>query len=187
VTRIGKDSTVVELAGIVSEHLRARGIQAVLSGGALAGIYSEGEYVSKDIDFITSASTRELARALADLGFHKGAGRHFLHPETDIAVEFPHGPVSVGKQIVQHTVLLDTLAGRIAVLSVTDAVKDRLAGFIHWRDQQNLQQARLIAGHHAVDEEAILDWAAEEGAGREALERIRLTLQRARIIRSGVR
>lgn len=184
-TRITRHTTVAELAGLVSEHLRRHGINVVLSGGALTGIYSEGEYMSKDIDLITFSRVKELESALAQLGFRKGAGRHFIHPDTDILVEFPSGPVSVGRQIIKHTDIahLDTPGGRIAVLTATDAAKDRLAGFIHWNDQQNLHQAKLIASHHLLDETAILNWAAGEGAGEDLLARISIALQEGATVR----
>jgi len=113
---ITKDMAVAELAGIVAEHLRSRGIDVVLSGGALVGIYSHGEYMSEDIDFVTFASNKEIAPALAELGFRKGPGRHFIHPGTNLILEFPRGPLSVGEELVT-VVDLETLGGRISVLS----------------------------------------------------------------------
>jgi hypothetical protein len=41
-----------ELAAFVDTHLRDKGIQVILSGGASAAIYSNYQYVSKDLDFI---------------------------------------------------------------------------------------------------------------------------------------
>ena len=48
-----------ELAAYVHDHLRKTGIDVVLSGGAAVGIYSQGEYVSKDIDFVNTNFTRQ--------------------------------------------------------------------------------------------------------------------------------
>ena len=44
--------SVGEVAAYVSSHLRGLGIDVVLSGGSCVTIYSEGKYVSKDLDFI---------------------------------------------------------------------------------------------------------------------------------------
>jgi hypothetical protein len=53
------ESTTIEgLAGIVSATLDAVGISAVLSVGAVVSIYTNNEYESGDLDFISSASTR---------------------------------------------------------------------------------------------------------------------------------
>jgi hypothetical protein len=175
-SKISRSTSVEALAGIVAEHLRSRGIEVVLSGGALVGIYSQGEYMSKDIDLVTFASTKDLQAALAEIGFRKGPGRHFVHPATDILVEFPRGPVSVGEEIVKDVVQLDTLGGRVAVLKPTDAVKDRLAGYIHWNNAASFEQARLIAERHPIDSGAVLAWAGKEGASAEMTSRIRQML-----------
>ena len=50
---ITKNSTVEEIAALVSQKLTDGGIQAVLSGGAVVSIYSNNEYESKDLDFVS--------------------------------------------------------------------------------------------------------------------------------------
>ena len=47
-----KEMTNAELAAFVESHLRERGIEVVLSGGACVSIYSNGKYVSSDLDLI---------------------------------------------------------------------------------------------------------------------------------------
>ena len=44
--------TLGELAAYIDTHLREHGINVVLSGGACVAIYSDHQYVSKDLDFI---------------------------------------------------------------------------------------------------------------------------------------
>lgn len=181
---ITKDMAVAELAGIVAEHLRSRGIDVVLSGGALVGIYSHGEYMSEDIDFVTFASNKEIGPALAELGFRKGPGRHFIHPGTNLILEFPRGPLSVGEELVTTVVDLETLGGRISVLSPTDAVKDRLAAHIHWKDETPFAQARSIASRHEVDLDAIVSWAKAERASEEVVDRIQQMLKKCALFRA---
>ena len=48
---IGQLSTAA-LGAWVQEHLRVKGIDMVLSGGACVSIYSNGKYVSMDLDMI---------------------------------------------------------------------------------------------------------------------------------------
>ncbi len=50
-----EDTTLTELAVIVSDTLEHEGIIATLSGGAAVSIYTEGRYVSKDLGFVTIA------------------------------------------------------------------------------------------------------------------------------------
>ncbi len=74
-------STPIEqVAATVSAALAAAGITAVLSGGAVVQIYTSGLYVSRDLDFVTSAGHREIEVVLGRLGFVRQVGRHFVHP-----------------------------------------------------------------------------------------------------------
>jgi hypothetical protein len=54
-TKINRDSTLSDVAAIVSDALQEAGIAATLSGGAAVSIYSNNEYQSKDLDFVTAA------------------------------------------------------------------------------------------------------------------------------------
>ncbi len=107
-------------------------------------------------------------------------GRHFEHPETSIFVEFPPSPLSVGSEPVAKidVHILDT--GTLRVISPTDSVKDRLSAYYHWKDQQALTQAILIARHHDIDLNEIRRWSSSEGK-LQAFESIvvKLTLSKA--------
>jgi hypothetical protein len=87
--KISKTSTIHEVASIVCECLLGSGIQAVLSGGAVVSIYTQNEYESNDLDFISSADIKSIAAALEKIGFQKTAGRHFIA----IPNSFCHGQV----------------------------------------------------------------------------------------------
>lgn len=84
-----------DLGAFVQEHLRKKGIDVVLCGGACVSIYSQGKYVTMDLDMIhvdLISPKRSLIReAMNGLGFTEH-GRYFTHPYTDIFVEFPKGP-----------------------------------------------------------------------------------------------
>lgn len=162
---------VEEIAALVSEALGAAAIDAVLSGGAVVSIYSDNEYESYDLDFITSHSHAEIGRALAALGFARAPGRHFVHPRTRFIVEFPPAPVMVGEQLVTDFAEWKTPAGTIRLLTPTDAVKDRLSAFFHWSDRQALEQAVAIACRQPIDLADIKRWATREpGPSREKFD-----------------
>ena len=55
---ITRETTLTDLAAIVSTALERHGIGATLSGGAAVSIYSDNRYESEDLDFgIGSNST----------------------------------------------------------------------------------------------------------------------------------
>ena len=141
-----------ELAAFVQEHLRAREIEVVLSGGAVVGIYSDGKYVSKDIDLVNAqfVERHRIESAMQEIGFIP-VGRHFEHPNSDQIIEFPTGPLSLGSDKVTqiNEIMMET--GILRTLSPTDCVKDRLSHYFHWGDQQCLVQAKLVAANHLID------------------------------------
>lgn len=158
------DMSAEELAGLVCQALRDAGVTVTLTGGACVSIWSEGRYVSHDLDFIEEGPVprRKVVDALKALGFEP-KGRHFVHPETEFFVEFPTGPLMVGGQRVERVSERATPAGTLRLLTPTDCVKDRLAAFFHWNDRQSLEQALLVATAQGVDLDDVRRWSQSEG------------------------
>jgi hypothetical protein len=42
-------------------------------------------------------------------------------------------------------------------------VKDRLASYFHWNDQQGFEQALLVGKNHTIDLNELKRWAKSEG------------------------
>ena len=168
---------LTQLAATISEALAREEIEAVLSGGAAVQIYSDGIYVSKDLDFVTAASNKEIGTVLGRLGFEATTSRRLYQREgTEYLVEFPSAPLALGRELVREWHQLRTAYGTIQILSPTQSVKDRLAAYIHWRDLQALRQAGEIALRHAVDLADIFSWLKGEGAAKRDIEAVRKVL-----------
>ena len=184
---ITKRSTIGDVAAIVSQTLTNAGISVVLTGGACATLYSEGAYQSHDLDFILQARTqrRALDDAMSSIGFRRETDR-YVHPATELFVEFPKGPLAIGDDLDVRPVRLDLGAGSTLALSATDACRDRLAAFYHWSDRQSLDVAVQIALRHRVRMTAIASWSEREGATekfgefQQAIRRARSQSTRAR-------
>jgi hypothetical protein len=159
------DMSAEELAGLVCEALLKAGITTTLSGGGCVAIWSEGKYVSRDLDFIEEGPVprRKVKAVLAELGFVE-KHRYFVHPDTEFFVEFPTGPLTVGDERVEKVAIRNTIGGRLRLLSPTDCVKDRLAAYFHWNDRQALKQAVLVAKAQPVDMTDLRRWAKAERA-----------------------
>ncbi|RLD03598.1 MAG: hypothetical protein DRI56_12200 [Chloroflexota bacterium] len=167
-----------ELAAYVQNHLRKAGIEVVLSGGAAVGIYTNGEYVSKDIDLVNArfADRRNIEKAMLEIGFNS-IGRHFENPSSKHLVEFPPGPLFLGDGKVNEISELKFNTGILRVLSPTDCVKDRLAHYYHWGDRQCLTQAILVAEKNNINISDIQEWSKTEGKAVE-FEEIRSALEK---------
>jgi len=158
----------IEIAAFVQSCLAEKGIRVVLSGGAATAYYSLNRYVSADIDLVNVYMVRrELIRSvLNERGFVE-VGRHFKHPDSPYLVEFPPGPLTVGVEPVKQVEEVELVSGILSVISATDCVKDRLAAFYHWGDQQCLYQATLIRNSVAIDLSEIERWSKGEGKDEE--------------------
>ncbi len=81
---INTKTTAMELAALVSQTLEAAGIKATLSGGGAVSIYTDNEYQSNDLDFVTAERREELSAALSLIMFTlAGDQRHFTHHHSD--------------------------------------------------------------------------------------------------------
>ena len=160
---IDRRTTPEQLAARVSEALEAAGIHAVLSGGGAVTIYTDNAYQSKDLDFVSSASTVAIQSALEPLGFRLERRRYFAHPDTDFLLEFPAGPLGFGHLVVDTSDELATPDGVVRIISPTHCVMDRLAAWFHWADRQGLDQAVSVAARQGVDLAALRAWAKAEG------------------------
>lgn len=159
-----KEMSLGELAAFICTYLQENGIPCVLTGGACVSIYTENRYMSFDLDFIETYSSRrkELIRVLAKIGFEE-ENRYFKHPDTQYFIEFPTGPLAIGSEPVKDTNTIEFETGRLILLSPTDSVKDRLAAYYHWNDKQCLEQALLIAQNHSIDINEVRRWSEQEG------------------------
>jgi len=154
-----------EFGAFIQSELRLENIDVVLSGGASVAIFSEGKYVSKDLDMVPefSLKVRKLSDAMIKIGFEEQKTRYFIHPDTDHIVEFPPGPLSVGSEPVKEIIEIEYVTGILRVISATECVKDRLAASYHWDDKQGLIQAVLVALRNNVDLDEIKRWSLVEG------------------------
>ena len=109
-------------------------------------------------------------------GFYE-EGRYFRHPDSPFFIEFPPGPLAIGKESIKQIVEKKLSTGILKVISPTDCVKDRLAAYYHWNDQQSLVQAILVAQQNKIDLEEIRRWSQAEGK-LEEFEKIKSRLKK---------
>lgn len=171
--RISRRTSIEELAATVSGALEAAGISATLSGGAAVTLYANNEYVSGDLDFVTSARIEAIAEVLLSLGFVRQPGaRQLGHPDTDLYVEFPPGPLAFGETTFgdDEATTLQTAYGPLRIVTATQLVMDRLAAYAHWHDGQSYDQAVMVARRQDVDWAQLRSWAKREDLADEVVD-----------------
>lgn len=154
---------IKDLAAIVAEKLRDKGIDSLVVGGACVSIYTQNKYLSSDIDVISHATLKQIDSAMYEIGFSRKRSRHFTRTGCPFFVEFVSPPAAVGKEPIKSRSALRTKFGTIILISPTDCVKDRLAAFFHWNDTQAFEQARMVAQTQDINMEEIRKWALKEG------------------------
>lgn len=158
-----KSMNMTELAAYVCSELEKNNIDVVLSGGSCVEIYSRGDYTSYDLDLINryNETFYKIKNVMLDLGF-KEEGKYFIHDDTKYFIEFPSGPLGVGDEHVSKIDKIKTKYGILKLLTPTDCVKDRLAAYFHWDDEQSLTQAIWVALRNDIDLDNIEKWAKKE-------------------------
>jgi len=161
-----KDMSMEELGAFVCSALEKEGIDTVLSGGCCVEIYSHGEYTSDDIDLVDrfNGGHRKIKVVMEKIGFkeHK-IKRYFVHEDTELFIEFPKGPLGVGDAPIKEISSRKSETGILKLLTPTDCIKDRLAGYFYWDDEQNLEQAIWVAEANKFDILAVEKWSTDEG------------------------
>lgn len=100
---------------------------------------------------------------MISLGFTQDTSRLFIHPKSKYFVEFPGKSMEIGDEIIKEFSERTTNGNTLVLLTPTDCVKDRLAAFIHWNDQQGLIQAVMVAKAQHVSLEKIKGFCISEG------------------------
>lgn len=158
-----KNMNMKELASYVCSELDKADIKVVLSGGSCVEIYSRGDYTSYDLDLINryNATFYKINEVMIRLGF-KEKGKYFIHVDTKYFIEFPSGPLGVGDDGVKNINEITTKYGVLKLLTPTDCIKDRLAAYYHWNDEQSLTQAVWVALKNEIDFEDLKEWSKKE-------------------------
>jgi hypothetical protein len=182
---ITRDSAVADIAVIVSDALERAGITATLSGGSAVTIYTDNEYLSRDLDFVTSAMRADLDPVLAALGFeHTGVPRmsQFEHPDVDWYLEFLPSPLSFGHLSVDPSdcAVIKLPAGELRIITPTQSVMDRLAAAYAWNDAQSREQAIMVAAKQDIEWEALQKWFEDEGESEREFSRFRDALEKSK-------
>lgn len=118
-------------------------------GGSSLEIYTQGDYVSDDIDLVASDRGR-LEDALRSWGFRQD-GMYWKHPDLKPLVQIV-GQYDSGSR--QRSQIVSTRYGRVRLESIEDLVGKRVVEARYWRRPEALAEAMLAVRRYG----SRLDW-----------------------------
>lgn len=160
---ISPSTTIAQLGAMICEALKKSGIDVFLSGGAVVSIYTNNKYESYDLDFVSLEDRSKIKKVMETLGFYQDKSRLYHHPHTLYLVEFPGSAMQIGEENITTFENYKTTEGILKMLTPTDCVKDRLAGYFYFKDPQCLDQAIWVSEAHPINLESVKKWAKKEG------------------------
>jgi hypothetical protein len=174
---IHSESSLIDGAFAVCTAFDAAGFTAVLCGGSAATFYAPDAYMSADDDFVLTVELprHEISAIMAPLGFRE-SGRIYVHNAVVWTVDFPRGPLAIGRDIVTTWTTERRSDEILHVISPTDSVRDRFMHYFAWNDYSGLTQAVAVARaqRERVDLEAFRVWADAELRETPAYDRSRV-------------
>jgi hypothetical protein len=170
-------SSLIDGAFAVCTAMDAAGYTAILCGGSAATYYAPDAYMSADDDFVMTVEIprSDISSILAPLGFREN-GRIYVHDAVVWTVDFPRGPLAIGRDIVTRWVTDRRGDELLHVISATDSVRDRFMHYFAWNDYSGLVQAVAVAKaqQERVDLDAFRAWTEIELAETPVYERGRV-------------
>ena len=161
-------ATLVDVAFAVCTALDRAGTVGVLTGGSAATYYFPERYLSLDVVFVLGVVRQREAvdEAMGSLGYYRASSGMYEHPDLTITVEFPRGPLGIGRDLIQTWATERRGDELLHIVTVTDCVRDRFMHFWAWNDRSALELALAVAQRHSsrFDFDAFRTWTAAEQA-----------------------
>lgn len=99
----------------------------ILVGGAAVEIFTGGAYTTGDLDFVGSVP-KSIGAVFESNGFEK-AGRHWIHREGQVFLEFPGSSLGPRERRVRYT----AYGHDLEIVSIEDLLVDRLGAWEYWK------------------------------------------------------
>ncbi len=141
----------------------------VVVGGSAVEIYTEGAYVSGDID--VCAPRKTVAAVLTRWGFTQ-PGREWARLDWKVVLDVVGSQVSGSMRLTR---VVETPYGPVRVGSIEDLILRRLALVKFWNEPKEYRNAQLLAVLPGIDWNYLGDLASRESLGPE-VARLRATL-----------
>ena len=120
---------------------------AYVVGGMVVESYTQGSYMTRDIDFASALLREQIAPRIEPLGFERLPSGSWIHPRLRVVLDFPG---RLDPEEMSRLVTVDLGGGvSIRILSLEDILLDRLQAAVHWGDLASEEWVRHMLAAHA--------------------------------------
>lgn len=133
---------MLKVAAIITKVLGTRNIKPVIVGGLSVEIYTQSDYTTRDIDFVTPGH-ETIEEILKNLEFIK-ENRHFYREDIEIAIEIPSSHLAGDKNRVVRVQISPDSDDFVYVISLEDIILDRLRAATAWQSAEDLKWGFLL-------------------------------------------
>lgn len=130
------------VTGLAGEELRAQGERLVVVGGTPVAWYTRGLYASADVDVLCPSGP--LDGVLRAMGFEK-EGRYWYRDDLRVVIEAPGTALEAYRDRTTEVEIEDV---SVTLVSVEEAILDRLRACVHWRSELDCEQAYHMMALH---------------------------------------
>ncbi|WP_125764303.1 hypothetical protein [Companilactobacillus hulinensis] len=124
----------IRMAGIINDYLHKKFDKYVIvTGGLSVEYYTQGNYTTQDIDFVTP-SVDDLNEALLDLGF-ESIGKYWQYEKLEIFVELVSNNSFDGKSKTPTKFQTEDRL-EVEFTDVADILLDRIRGIVYWNTKE---------------------------------------------------
>lgn len=149
----------LNVAAVISDELKKYNNELVVVGGSAVEFYSAASYMTRDIDFIPR-SLIGIKDTMLELGFKNDGNAIWYHPDAEIIVEFPKGPLDGSYEKV---CVVETPYGDVSIIGIEDIIADRACAVQYWRDSSEWTKYLLMTHFNSIDFDYLTKRAFETG------------------------
>lgn len=128
-----KYETMKSTAAIITKLLEKHKIHPIIVGGLSVEIYTQSEYTTRDIDFVSDGFDI-IEKLLYSLKFER-INRHFYRKDIEIAIEIAGSDLEGDMNKVRKVNIDNDL--HVFLISIEDIIIDRLRASIYWQSEED--------------------------------------------------
>lgn len=128
-----KYETMIKTAAVITKMLEKHEIKPIIVGGLSVEIYTQSDYSTRDIDFV-SDGYEIIKDLLLSLDFQI-EGRYFYRKDNEVAIEIPDNHLEGDLNKIVKVELEDGLY--VYLISLEDIIIDRLRAAVYWKAEED--------------------------------------------------